>query len=319
MNAGKIPGNVADAPAAPAWSLIPPKAVEKVSKARLKLAWHALVQQLEEKPASPKYVPVAEYEKYASAAEYVPAEIYPFFNHNFRFDINNIEPEPDAENPFTEEAARTVRELDMAQRDYALLQSIVDGRVPVKEFIYCGRKCNLSNVPFEEQRSLCERLAAEVEVLDRKACAWLLGHSGDVNKTRFDYQVYFYSTRVLNDLMEVREKQDAIVNTINSGVKEGGKLYYQLAGFIRDMEDDVRSIISSLPAEWLGEIAGKERIDAYLKYAESRHNTADRVVLGRVSELFSLVDDMGQGHDGLRRVSLNNIAEVYRKYKAEKI
>ena len=127
MNAGKIPGNVADAPAAPAWSLIPPKAVEKVSKARLKLAWHALVQQLEEKPASPKYVPVAEYEKYASAAEYVPAEIYPFFNHNFRFDINNIEPEPDAENPFTEEAARTVRELDMAQRDYALLQSIVDG------------------------------------------------------------------------------------------------------------------------------------------------------------------------------------------------
>ena len=175
MNAGKIPGNVADAPAAPAWSLIPPKAVEKVSKARLKLAWHALVQQLEEKPASPKYVPVAEYEKYASAAEYVPAEIYPFFNHNFRFDINNIEPEPDAENPFTEEAARTVRELDMAQRDYALLQSIVDGRVPVKEFVYCGRKCNLSNVPFEEQRSLCERLAAEVEVLDRKACAWLTG------------------------------------------------------------------------------------------------------------------------------------------------
>ena len=109
------------------------------------------------------------------------------------------------------------------------------------------------------------------------------------------------------------------MNMINSGVKEGGKLYYQLAGFIRDMEDDVRSIISSLPAEWLGEIAGKERIDTYLKYAESRHNTADMVVLGRVSELFSLVDDMGQGHYGLRRSSLNNIAEVYRKYKTEKL
>ena len=321
MNAGKISGNVADAPVAPAWSLIPPGVAERVSKVRLKFAYDALVRQLppEEKPASPKYVSVAEYEKYASAAEYIPAEVYPFFNRIFSLDIDSIEPEPDAENPLTEDAARTVRELDMAQRDYALLQSIVEGRMPVKEYIYCGRKCNLSNMPFEEQRSLCERLAAEVEELDRKAYAWLLGHSGDVNKTRFDYQVYFYSTRVLNDLKEVRKKQDAIVNTINSGVKEGGKLYYQLAGFIRDMEDDVRSIISSLPAEWLGEIAGKERIDSYLKYAESRHNTADRVMLGRVSELFSLVDDIEQGHNGLSRASLNNIAEVYRKYKAEKI
>ena len=203
----------------PAWELVPPEIVSRVTD-----RFHELVGNACEKKLDPvgreTFVAVAR-ESFAKARIANPLLERFFDRQVLVLDVDKAVRVPVGENPLTAANADTLARYDVAKQDYELLMSVKLGAVKADRVIYDGRTYSRKNLPLKEQADCLLALEREAIAIDEAVCAWFYAHLEEADRPALcqayrDMMTCWQKNGAKGDVKAVSDVYDQLVDLLDT-------------------------------------------------------------------------------------------------------
>lgn len=167
----------------PAWELVPPEIVSRVTDRFHELVGNDCGKKLE--PIDRETFVVAAKEYFSTACIADPL-LGRFFDRQVLVsDVDEAIREPAGENPLTAANADTLARHGVAKRDYELLVAVKDGTVKADRVVYNGRGYSRRKLPLEEHADYMLALEREAVAIDKAVCSWLYAQLDEADRPAF--------------------------------------------------------------------------------------------------------------------------------------
>ena len=203
----------------PAWELVPPEIVSRVTD-----RFHELVGNACEKKLDPvgreTFVAVAR-GSFAKASIANPLLERFFDRQVLVLDVDKAVRVPVGENPFTTENADTLARYDVAKEDCKLMADVKLGSVKADRVVYDGRTYSRKNIPLEEHTRYMLAVEREAIAIAESVCSWIYARLDEADRPALcqayrDMMTCWQKNGTKGDVQNVSDAYDKLVELLDA-------------------------------------------------------------------------------------------------------
>ena len=203
----------------PAWELVPPEIVSRVTDRFHERVGNACETKLE--PVAREAFVAAARECYAKARLANPLLERFFDRQVLVLDVDAAVRVPVETNPLTTANADTLARYDVAKQDYELLMAVKLGSVKADRVICDGRTYSRKNLPLKEQSDDLLALERKAIAIDEAVCSWFHAHLDEADRPALcqayrDMMTCWQRNGAKGDVKAVSDVYDKLVYLLNT-------------------------------------------------------------------------------------------------------
>lgn len=246
-------------------------------------------------------------------SKYITKDLQPYLNRNIcPFDIEEADKlELQEESPFTTQNAEVLLEYEAALSDNSAMHQIASGNTSVKEFRYDGILYKAKKAPIKVHDEYLKSLGYKAQSIDMAIFKCLDSCVKPHMKIRWAYSSLMYSQWALHHVGLLQEKQQGLINRMNSTHTADENDISTFSLEINNLERNLKQIITEvLDYERLSVFMKKEDMDSLHQWATVNHNPMSSINVDSANEMVHLAQYISDIVSHLSNIARNQIIEV---------